>query len=150
MPRASAASSSPPVHTRWPFLPMTIAVPVSWQEGSTMPAEMLAFFSMLRATKRSFGDASGSSKMRAQLRQMAGPEEMRDVAHGRGGEARQRSGVDGQNRLAAEGVGGDEVAVEAAVRRRVRAVREHLLEAKLGHRCISPQSRGEAQLHPEK
>ena len=44
MPAASAASSSPPVHTRSPFFPMTIAVPVSWHIGSTPPAAILAFF----------------------------------------------------------------------------------------------------------
>ena len=45
MPSASAASSSPSVQTRRPFLPTTIAVPVSWHIGSTPPAAMLAFFS---------------------------------------------------------------------------------------------------------
>jgi hypothetical protein len=44
IPRASAAASPPPVHTRWPFQPMTMAVPVSWHIGNTPPAAMLAFF----------------------------------------------------------------------------------------------------------
>ena len=42
---------------------MTIAVPVSWQLGSTMPAETQAFFSIVRATKWSFSVASGSSRI---------------------------------------------------------------------------------------
>ena len=50
MPRDSAASSAPSVQTYWPFLAMTMAVPVSWQLGSTMPAEMLAFLSSSSAT----------------------------------------------------------------------------------------------------
>ena len=36
---------------------MMIAVPVSWQPGSTIPAAMLAFFSSSRATNRSFSEA---------------------------------------------------------------------------------------------
>ena len=40
---------------------MTIAVPVSWQPGSTRPAAMQALRSSSSATKRSFCDDSGSS-----------------------------------------------------------------------------------------
>jgi hypothetical protein len=40
---------------------MTMAVPVSWHIGSTPPAEMEAFFSRSRATKRSLPLDSGSS-----------------------------------------------------------------------------------------
>ncbi len=53
-PLAIAASSPPPVHTAWPFLPMTMAVPVSWHIGSTPPAAMLAFFRSSSATYLSF------------------------------------------------------------------------------------------------
>jgi hypothetical protein len=42
---------------------MTIAVPVSWHIGSTKPAEMFTFLSRSSATNRSFGEASGSSRM---------------------------------------------------------------------------------------
>ena len=38
---------------------MTMAVPVSWHIGSTMPEAMLAFFSSSSATKRSLAEASG-------------------------------------------------------------------------------------------
>ena len=72
----------------------------------------------------------------AQLRQMAGTEEVRDVADGRGGEPGQPGGRDGENRLAAEAVGGDEVALDTAIGRGVLAVREHLLEGKLGHASL--------------
>ncbi len=40
MPLEMAASSSPEVHTYWPFLAMTMAVPVSWQLGRIMPARV--------------------------------------------------------------------------------------------------------------
>jgi hypothetical protein len=49
------------VSTPSDFLPITIAVPVSWHIGSTPPAEMLTFLRRSRATKRSFPLASGSS-----------------------------------------------------------------------------------------
>ena len=52
-------------HTYWPFLPLTIAVPVSWHIGRTPPAAMFAFFSRSRATNRSLSLASGSSRMLA-------------------------------------------------------------------------------------
>jgi len=42
MPRAIASRSPPPVRTRSPFLPFTIAVPVSWHDGSTPPAAALS------------------------------------------------------------------------------------------------------------
>jgi len=63
MPREIASRSPPPVTTSSPFFPLTIAVPVSWHEGSTPPAAMHAFLSSSSATKRSFGDASGSSRI---------------------------------------------------------------------------------------
>jgi len=44
-------------------IPMHMAVPVSWQLGSTMSAAMLAFFNNSSATNRSLLEASGSFKM---------------------------------------------------------------------------------------
>ena len=58
-----ARSSPPPVNTNWPFLPLTIAVPVSWHIGRIPPAAIDAFFKRSRATKRSLSLASGSSRM---------------------------------------------------------------------------------------
>ena len=49
--------------TCWPFLPITIAVPVSWHIGSTPPAAMLAFLSRSSATNLSLSDASRSSRI---------------------------------------------------------------------------------------
>ena len=80
MPRLMARSSSPPVSTSSPRLPMTIAVPVSWHIGSTPPAAMLAFFSRSRATNLSLADASGSSRIRTQLLEVRRPQPVRDVA----------------------------------------------------------------------
>ena len=62
-PRAMDSSSCPSVSTYRPRLPITIAVPVSWHMGSTPPAAMLALRSRSSATKRSFGEAAGSSMM---------------------------------------------------------------------------------------
>jgi hypothetical protein len=62
---------------------MTMAVPVSWHIGRIPPAEMLAFLRRSRATKRSFADASGSSRIFAELREVAGPQEVGDVVHRR-------------------------------------------------------------------
>ena len=56
-----ASPSSLPVSTRSDFLPITMAVPVSWHIGNTPPAEMLRFLSRSRATNRSLPEASGSS-----------------------------------------------------------------------------------------
>jgi hypothetical protein len=53
-------------------LPITIAVPVSWHIGRTPPAAMFAFFRRSRATKRSLGEASGSSRIRVSCRRWAG------------------------------------------------------------------------------
>ena len=69
---------------------MTIAVPVSWHIGSTPPAEMLAFFRSSSATYLSFGEASASSRMVRELREMARPQQMGDVLEGLGGEQGQR------------------------------------------------------------
>ena len=46
-----------------PFLPMMIAVPVSWHIGRILPEAILAFLSRSRATNRSLSDASGSSRI---------------------------------------------------------------------------------------
>ena len=81
MPRETASSSLPPVSTVSVRLPMTIAVPVSWHIGSTPPAETQAFCSRSVATNRSFGDASGSSTIDAQLGQVRRPQQVLDVVH---------------------------------------------------------------------
>ena len=62
-PREIDTSSFSLVKTRCPFLPITMAVPVSWHIGKIPPAEMLAFFKRSNATNRSFGELSGSFKM---------------------------------------------------------------------------------------
>ncbi len=59
----AASSSEPATATPSPFRPITVAVPVSWQDGSTPSAEMAAFFSKAAAVKRSLSDAAGSSRI---------------------------------------------------------------------------------------
>ncbi len=45
-----ASSSRSPLKTRCPFLPITMAVPVSWHMGKTISAAMTAFFIISSAT----------------------------------------------------------------------------------------------------
>ena len=60
---SQVAPLSPSERTLHPFLPMMIAVPVSWHIGSSPPAAMLAFFRKSKATNLSLSLASGSSRM---------------------------------------------------------------------------------------
>jgi len=62
-PRERCISSSPSVQTYWPRFPITTAVPVSWQPGSTRPDAMFAFLSSSSATNWSLDEASGSLRM---------------------------------------------------------------------------------------
>ena len=55
---------------------------------------MQAFLSRSPATNLSLPLASGSSRIDAQLPQVRGPQQVRDVVHGRGGELRQDLGLD--------------------------------------------------------
>ena len=57
--------------TNWPFLALTIAVPVSWHIGSTPPAAITAFLSRSRATKRSLSDGLRVVEDAAQLLEVA-------------------------------------------------------------------------------
>jgi hypothetical protein len=43
MPSEIAAASSKSVKTNWPFLPTTVAVPVSWHIGNFPADEITAF-----------------------------------------------------------------------------------------------------------
>ena len=63
MPLESASLSEKPVQTCCPFLPITIAVPVSWHIGRTPFEDMTAFFSISRATNLSLPELSGSSNI---------------------------------------------------------------------------------------
>src|SRR5664279_5187048 len=59
------SASSAPVHTCWPFHATTVAVPVSWQNGSSNCAETTAFLRSAVAMNLSFGEAPGSDRMAA-------------------------------------------------------------------------------------
>ena len=133
MPRAIAASSPPPVKTNWPFLPLTMAVPVSWHDGSTPPAAMYAFFSSSRATKRSLAEASGSSRMAASCAEVAGPQQVGDVAHRLAGQQRQGLGVDLQERSPAGLEGRDAVGRQQPVGRVVGPEGQQVLVGEVGH-----------------
>ena len=147
MPRAIASRSPPPVSTSSPFLPFTIAVPVSWHDGRTPPAAMHAFFSSSSATNAVVGRRLGVVEDRRELREVAGPQQVRDVVHRLPGQQRQRLGIDLQEAAAAGLERRHVVGREQAVRRVVGAERQHVLVGELGHaedrtvRAPNPSSR---------
>src|ERR1035437_4841566 len=59
------SASSAPVQICWPFHATTVAVPVSWQNGSSNRAETTELRRRAVAMKRSFGEASGSFRIDA-------------------------------------------------------------------------------------
>ncbi|STR35307.1 Uncharacterised protein [Klebsiella grimontii] len=65
MPWLRASASLPPVQTFWPLLATMVAVPVSWQLGSTPFAETSALLSSCSATYLSLLLACGSCRMLA-------------------------------------------------------------------------------------
>ena len=77
---------------------MMIAVPVSWHIGSTPPAAMLAFLRKSKATNLSLSEASGSSTMDFERREMRRAQQMIDVDERGFGERAQRLARDDQHR----------------------------------------------------
>ena len=71
-----------------------IAVPVSWQEGSTPPAAMRRVAQKLEGDEPVVVRRLGIIEDRPQLREVARPEEVRDVAHRLGREEGQQRRVD--------------------------------------------------------
>ena len=65
MPCDRCSSSRAPVQTCWPFLAMMVAVPVSWQTGSTPMAAISALRIRASATPRSLSETSGSERIAA-------------------------------------------------------------------------------------
>ena len=82
MPRASASSSPPPVRTCWPFLPITMAVPVSWHIGQHAAGGDVGVLQQVERDEAVVGRGLGVVEDGAQLREVAGPQEVGDVAHG--------------------------------------------------------------------
>jgi hypothetical protein len=110
-------------------LPITIAVPVSWQEGSTPPAAMFAFRSSSSATK---------------LGEVPGPQQVGDVVHRLAREPREALELDAEERLARGLEGRDVVLRDEPVGRLVLAEGQHLLELEVAHRG-SPASGARAR-----
>ena len=122
---------------------MTIAVPVSWHEGSTMPAETFAFFRSSSATKRSFADGLGIVEDRGELGEMAGAQQVRDVAHRRRGEQAQRLGRHLQHAAAGDLDRLDVLGGQAAVgHARLVRVLEDRLELSVGRRLGGARGSG--------
>src|SRR4051794_25972692 len=120
-----ASSSSPSTQTRWPFLPKTMAVPVSWHIGRVPPAAMAAFFSRASATKRSFAEASGSFRIFARLCKVARPQQVGDVLAGLEGQLLQCLAGNLEDRPALDLDGRDALDVQLAVGGLVLRQREH-------------------------
>ncbi len=97
-------------------MPTTIAVPVSWQLGSTPPAAIDAFRKQLEGDEPIVVRRLGIVEDRSQLCQVTGPQEVRDVAHRLGCQQGQDGRIDLEE-LASRGFdGAHAVAGEKAVR----------------------------------
>ena len=94
---------------------------------------MFAFFSRSSATNRSFGEASGSSMMPAQLGEVGRAQVVRDVVHRLVGQQAQRLRLDLQERPPGRLDGRDALGGHQPVRRVVRAEREQIGVGELGH-----------------
>ena len=94
---------------------------------------MLAFFSRSSATNLSLADASGSSRMRAQLREVGGPQVVRDVVHRLGGQRAQRLRLDLEERPPVGLEGGDALGGHQPVRGGVLAQGEQIGVRELWH-----------------
>ena len=105
-PSSAPLPRRPRPRTRWPFLPNTSAVPVSWHMGSTPAAAMLAFLSRSSATKRSLADASGVVEDGAELAQVRRAQQVAHVVEGLERQLAQRVGLDAEHGLAVAGGGG--------------------------------------------
>ncbi len=109
------------VQTRWPFLPMTIAVPVSWQRRQHHAGRDVGVLQHVERDEAVVRRRLGVVEDVAQLRQVAGAEQVRDVADRLGGEPRQRRARRREHALAAERVGRDPSPRRASGRASCRA-----------------------------
>ena len=80
---------------------MTMAVPVSWQQGSTPPGGDVGVLEQLQGDEAVVGRGLGVVEDGGQLGEVAGPEQVGDVAHGLAREQRQGLGLDPQERVPA-------------------------------------------------
>ena len=136
MPAEIAAASSPPVQTCCPFLPITIAVPVSWHIGRTLPAAILAFFKRSKATNLSFDEASGSSSIARSCARWPGRSRCWQSTKASRASRVRAAGSILTMRSALEGPGRDVVAGELAVWRVVRPEREKFVIGGLAHASL--------------
>ena len=133
MPRERCSSSRPPVHTRWPFFPTIVAVPVSWHIGQHEAGRDLG------VAQQREGDAAvvlrglGVVEDGGELGEVPGPVEERDVAEGLPRDEGEGLGGDLQDLLAVERRDGHEVGGDLAVGRLLLRDREGLHVAELGH-----------------
>ena len=132
MPRAIASRSPPPVSTSSPFLPFTIAVPVSWHDGQDPARGDAGVLQQLGRDEHVVGRRLGVVEDGGELREVPGPQQVRDLEHRRLGEQGERLGLDLQEPPAAGLERRHVVGGEQAVRRFVGAEREHLLVGEVG------------------
>ena len=136
MPAESAAASSPSVQICWPFLPMTIAVPVSWHIGSTLPAAILAFFKRSNATNLSLAEASGSSRIARSWARWPGRNRWAESIKAWRARSVRASSATLTMRRPSNAPSGHVIAGELAVRRVIRAEREELVIGGIAHASL--------------
>ena len=104
-PSTIAASSSAPTATPSPFRPITAAVPVSWQEGSTPSAEIAAFFKERCGDEPVVVGGGGIVEDPCPALEVGRSEEEVDVPEGLEGEPPEDRGVDAKQAGAFAGRG---------------------------------------------
>ena len=134
MPWAMAASSPPPVKTNWPFLPLTMAVPVSWHDGQHAAGGDRRVLQQVEGHEAVVGRRLGVVEdVGAAGCRWPGPQQVGDVAHRLAGEQREDLGLDPQEPVAARLERRHAVGREQPVGRVVGAEGQQFLVGEVGH-----------------
>ena len=137
-PRQPLLVLAPPVQTRWPFLPMIVAVPVSWHIGSSNPAATAA----LREGQGNapvVGRRFGIVEDRRDLGEVRRAVQKRDIPQGFPRQKLERLRLDLEDLLPLEGRCANEIRIELAVTGRIRGQWERVLVGELWHDRLLPK-----------